>query len=631
MRIAGIFSLLKKYWLTALAIWLTLLSTQINWAVDHNSYSDLWLRLIGFTLISVVVAFVYLQMWDRWLGEKLIARDHLPARLNLLHIPLLAAVLMIPVEADGALMILIGFGMLALLASWQPDNTLDTENPLLTRIGLGFGLLLVGIVIVKSAWLSDDAYITFRTIDNFLNGYGLRWNVAERVQSYTHPLWMFVVSGFVGITGEFFLTVILLSLILSLLAIYVLLHKVNQNQSTQILLIAALISSKGFIDYSTSGLENPLNYVLITLFAWWFLSREFDLRLFTRLCLIAALGIFNRMDTLLLYALPLLLVFIQLLRDGKANIWQLLGRGLIGFLPFICWEIFSVIYYGFPFPNTYYAKLHTGIESSRYLRQGIAYLLDAMSRDTASCLVIGAGVWLAVVRKEWRLGMLAGSILIYLAYTVKVGGDFMASRFLSLPLLLSVIILSQQRFPRYWAWGLSAIVLLTGLSLDRPVLRYGSISQNEPVDWEPPASGIVDERLYYFKCGSLINLSAHWDDPDCGTIKRIQPKLDKGKVFTEYAVGRSGFWSGPEYHVLDGLALSDPLLARMPVADSEHWRIGHFLRWPPEGYVESLEKDENLVADPDLKETYESIRIITRGPIWSGERWREIWKWNSGL
>src|SRR5258708_38848078 len=50
-------------------------------------------------------------------------------------------------------------------------------------------------LIVKDAWLSDDSYITFRTVDNFVNGYGPVWNVGERVQSYTHPLWMLLLSA----------------------------------------------------------------------------------------------------------------------------------------------------------------------------------------------------------------------------------------------------------------------------------------------------------------------------------------------------------------------------------------------------------------------------------------------------
>jgi len=55
-----------------------------------------------------------------------------------------------------------------------------------------FALAFFFFVMVKNAWLSDDAYITLRTVYNFIHGYGLTWNVGERVQTYTHPLWMFL-------------------------------------------------------------------------------------------------------------------------------------------------------------------------------------------------------------------------------------------------------------------------------------------------------------------------------------------------------------------------------------------------------------------------------------------------------
>jgi arabinofuranosyltransferase len=42
---------------------------------------------------------------------------------------------------------------------------------------------------VQTAWVCDDAFISFRVVDNFVNGFGLRWNTFERVQAYTNPLW----------------------------------------------------------------------------------------------------------------------------------------------------------------------------------------------------------------------------------------------------------------------------------------------------------------------------------------------------------------------------------------------------------------------------------------------------------
>ncbi len=54
---------------------------------------------------------------------------------------------------------------------------------------------LLLITLLRTAWVSDDAMITLRTLMNFEHGYGLRFNIDERVQAYTHPLWLFVLLG----------------------------------------------------------------------------------------------------------------------------------------------------------------------------------------------------------------------------------------------------------------------------------------------------------------------------------------------------------------------------------------------------------------------------------------------------
>ena len=71
-------------------------------------------------------------------------------------------------------------------------------------------------MLIRTAWICDDAYITFRTIDNFLHGFGLRWNVAERVQSFTHPLWLILLTPFIALTGEPYYTSLVVSILLTL-------------------------------------------------------------------------------------------------------------------------------------------------------------------------------------------------------------------------------------------------------------------------------------------------------------------------------------------------------------------------------------------------------------------------------
>src|SRR4029453_5295362 len=72
-------------------------------------------------------------------------------------------------------------------------------------------LLLFTYIFLANAWMGDDAYITLRTVWNFIHGYGLSYNPDERVQAYTDPLWMFVISAVPLVTGEFFFTVTALS------------------------------------------------------------------------------------------------------------------------------------------------------------------------------------------------------------------------------------------------------------------------------------------------------------------------------------------------------------------------------------------------------------------------------------
>ena len=55
-------------------------------------------------------------------------------------------------------------------------------------------VLLYGMVLVLTRYsCSDDAFIAFFTLYNFIQGFGLTWNVSERVQAYSYPLlkWVF--------------------------------------------------------------------------------------------------------------------------------------------------------------------------------------------------------------------------------------------------------------------------------------------------------------------------------------------------------------------------------------------------------------------------------------------------------
>gem|GEM_PF-4554271 len=107
----------------------------------------------------------------------------------------------------------------------EAENDLagQPKGPFLKRIGsFSYGAFLAIVIIcfsyvyLRNAWVGDDAYITFRTIDNLLAGHGLTWNVDERVQVFTHPLWMLLMVLLRWVTGEFYYTVLALSFVFTL-------------------------------------------------------------------------------------------------------------------------------------------------------------------------------------------------------------------------------------------------------------------------------------------------------------------------------------------------------------------------------------------------------------------------------
>src|SRR5688500_4896259 len=75
-------------------------------------------------------------------------------------------------------------------AMTAPRGLTVAQVPLFHPLIMASVVLL--IVVIAQASLMEDAYITFRVVDNFVNGEGLRWNLHERVQVYTNPLWMLV-------------------------------------------------------------------------------------------------------------------------------------------------------------------------------------------------------------------------------------------------------------------------------------------------------------------------------------------------------------------------------------------------------------------------------------------------------
>lgn len=494
--------------------------------------------------------------------------------------------------------------------------------------GLAPVLLLLGaffVLALRRAWLSDDAYITFRTVDNLVHGYRLTWNVTERVQAYTHPLWMFLVSLFYFFTHEIYHTAIAVSLGLSLAAVALLAVGTRSRRAAAVA-VFLLCLSNAYVDYSTSGLENPLTHLLLVAFLLLYFGQPSSPGKLFRLSLVASLAAVNRLDTFLLYAPALLVEWLRTPDKKKALLLAAVGQA-----PLVLWEAFSVFYYGFPFPNTAYAKLNNGIAALELARQGGYYFLNSLQRDPLTLAAIAVGCVAALAGRPRRGWPLALGILLYLAYVLKIGGDFMSGRFFTAPLLVAVALIGQLDFRRLRPPALALVfVAALGLGLAAPVPVFRLIDEQvAKVD----AHGIADERMWYFQDMALANAAGKEMPTILGRYGGEKARADSQQDFQVVVLkntGVYGYYAGPQVFIIDYLALSDPLLARLPAIYTVNWRIGHFSRVVPEGYISTVYANADLLKDPGLAAYYDQLALITRGPLFSKERWVAIWKMNTG-
>ncbi len=465
-------------------------------------------------------------------------------------------------------------------------------------------IAVTGVVALRSAWLCDDAYITFRVVDNLVDGYGLRWNIAERVMVYTHPLWCLVLVAVRAVCGSLPEPTIWLSLVLGLTAMALIVPWDRPGRWSWLAVAALVPGSKALTEYTTSGLENPLAFVVFALL----------LRVVRmpgtpdgRIALIAALLVMTRPDSVLLVG-PLVVTWY--LREG----WRLPRlTSVAGALPLILWEGFALVYYGRLLPNTGPAKLGAGAPIAELFLQGLRYAADFAVRDPSGAVALVGSTALLLHFGNPLGRSLGAGVVFFTTYVIVIGGDFMSGRFFALPLFAAVagavgIITGSLG----WLPARRRPPLVVASSILAAVGIFGIIPQPGPVI---DRHGIGDERRFWRDALSLPAIRHGDNVMRIGWVGAAMAARDRGEpdVVVRGGIGLFGYYCGPLVHVIDRFALADPLLSQLPARAGS--RIGHFQRRLPEGYIESISADRNLLEDSDLAKYYDTIRAVTRGPL----------------
>ncbi len=435
----------------------------------------------------------------------------------------------------------------------------------------GVNLLLVALfafVLFRTAYTDDDSYITFRCVDNLLNGYGLTFNVSERVLAFTNPLWALLHIPFAHVTGEFYYTTLALSMLATCGVLLIASRRLDV--SGFLVFLSILISSKAFVDFSSSGLENPLSHLLFV--AILSVALEEGAMTRRRIALVAFLSsllVVNRMD-LALIAGPLLFAMC-VDSDRRATLGNL-GHAVAWGSGVFFWLGFSLFYYGSPFPNTLYAKVWgSGIAASRLLEGGLDYYQLSFQLDPISLVAIAFGLATCLIERERRRVGLAVGLAAYLVYVVQHGSDQMTPRFFSSPTVIAAYVIgwsvTHSRLPKILerrSWVGLAIACLMIANLAGPYVPLKSLDPEWGVgNAKRSKQGRNDHRATMH----IGRLSRHEQNIDFFTPDRATER----EVQLIVAIGLYSLQRGPNLHVLDIYALPDPLLSRIAIK-IKYWR-----------------------------------------------------------
>jgi arabinofuranosyltransferase len=500
------------------------------------------------------------------------------------------------------------------------------------QAALGGALLAFSVLCYRTAWLSDDAVISLRTAHNWLEGYGMRWNIDERVQSFTHPLWFLLLTAAHAITGEPFFSTLYLSWIVSTAAVAGLLFACPGTVFDKLLALTVLAFSQSFVDFSSSGLENPFTHLCIVAFVVVYTRDALAPRQRALwLSLIAGLAAFNRLDSAALFVPALVHVVWRNRREAPLRLY------LVGAVPLAVWELFALIYYGFPFPNTAYAKLSQdqGNTLERWLL-GLRYLENSWLNDPITLAALVGSAGLCLWRRDKQHVWLWLGAFAYVLYTISVGGDFMTGRFLSAPLCMSMACLTCAGWltgipSRAVALALVAVLACSGRFAAPFMSSEYKLAPGEP---EVDELGIHNERRMFFDGSSLLHADrmapSHPDHRWASggrKLAQLAASDPAERVQVVDAIGYAGYYAGPGVHIVDPWALADALIARLPPVTGQY---GHYSRVIPRGYVETLRSRANHILDPSLASYYSELHEVISGPIWSPERLRAIWRIHTG-
>ncbi len=269
--------------------------------------------------------------------------------------------------------------------------------------------------------LQDDAFISFRYIQNLQNGHGLVFNVGTRVEGYTNFFWIILLSVLTKLGFPLVETARAAGALAAFatigLAAYTAEKYYPKRSSLWILAAPLMQAANGSLAYwSGSGMETGLFTLLAALAGIFYLSRPALSLLFVTLATLT-----RPEGALLAFLFGVAGIVLQ-----EKSVKQTLGWWALLALAMLPYAVFKWLYFGSLFPSPFYAKTGFSVE---YWKSGAEYFFTFLRHYALF------GIVLTLPLLFWKkLNPFSHfSFLIFAGYSLyilSIGGDVLfAGRF----------------------------------------------------------------------------------------------------------------------------------------------------------------------------------------------------------
>jgi hypothetical protein len=221
---------------------------------------------------------------------------------------------------------------------------------------------------------AEDAYITYRYAENWVNTGALDYNEGEPINAMTSPLHAMLSAALFFVTRNTVLSNKIISVILVLVSALLVWYRYREHVHWQVLALILLIPPCVLL-WTFGGLETPILLFLATSTVILSLRpRPIELHLLGIIFLLAGLAFLTRYDSILFF-LPLTLYVASKAQSIKQVAIALAGAAI---LP-LAWLFVSVFYYGDLLPTSFYVKTPSGnlwtlIFNGRYIASYLVFI-----------------------------------------------------------------------------------------------------------------------------------------------------------------------------------------------------------------------------------------------------------------